>query len=299
MNKKIMVVDFSQLSYMAMYAKENQKIETDWDFWRYLILKRITASVKLLKPDKVILAIDKGSWRTDVTKHYKARRKVKNAKSPDKKELYNILNDFIIELKNIFMYQIIQVDNTEADDIIGIIAHYLKEDFVYIVSSDKDFIQLLALENVLIYDPNTSKFIGQEFPITISKKIFNSPKEFTVYQIMNGDPVDDIPNILSSDDVFIDETKKQTRFGYKKIMKIYREEGTNWIKNQSDIIKQNFERNKKLVIMNANYIPKIITDEIIRQYKENEIVGCKESILEYFNKKKMKTLIDLIDWFVF
>ena len=57
---------------------------------------------------------------------------------------------------------------------------------------------------------------------------------------------------------------------------------------------KNYERNRQLI--DLNYIPKEIEDNINREFNDVE-VATRDKILGYFINKKLKTLIESIDEF--
>ena len=95
------------------------------------------------------------SWRKDVFPYYKANRKKNREESVlDWKKLFQIIDTIRDELAEHFPYRVLKVDGAEADDIIAVLARrFHEEQPILIVSGDRDFIQLLQLENVSIYDP--------------------------------------------------------------------------------------------------------------------------------------------------
>jgi len=130
----------------------NLKIEED------LIRHMVLNSIRMLRSkfsDKygelVICCDSKHYWRRDIFPYYKANRKKDRDKSDvDWPSLFTFLNKVKQELRDYFPYKVIEVDGAEADDIIGTLVreHHLMENYILIVSSDKDFMQLQKYKNV-------------------------------------------------------------------------------------------------------------------------------------------------------
>ena len=91
--------------------------------------------------------------------------------------------------------KIISLDKVEADDIIAYLSNTLSNSSnkskVYIVSSDKDFIQL-ASSKVIIFRPQEKKFWDDK---TVIKNYNLVPKNFILYKTLVGDQSDKIPGV--------------------------------------------------------------------------------------------------------
>ena len=88
----------------------------------------------------------------------------------------------------------ISIDKVEADDIIAYYSDYLPETYdskVYIVSNDKDYLQLIN-ENVIVYRPADKEFFTRE---TIKSKFGVLAENFIIYKTLLGDNSDKIPGV--------------------------------------------------------------------------------------------------------
>lgn len=86
------------------------------------------------------------------------------------------------------------IDKVEADDIIAYIARYTAENMnskVFIVSADKDFLQLIN-SNVTIYRPIEREFYTEE---TVKNKFGVLSENFILYKVLLGDNSDKIKGI--------------------------------------------------------------------------------------------------------
>ena len=175
------------------------------------------------------------------------------------------------EIKENFPYKNIRVERTEADDIIAILCQeYHEKENIVIISNDKDFQQLQVLPNVEQYSPTKKKFL-----------VCENPEEFLLNHIIKGDSSDGIPNILSDDDVFMVENKRQTPCGVKKMSQIV-ESIEEWKE------KDNWKRNKKLIDMNE--IPEEYKEKIINEF-ETSVDTNRSNLLNYFIENKLKNLM--------
>jgi DNA polymerase-1 len=89
------------------------------------------------------------------------------------------------------IYQL-EVENLEADDVIAYITNNMfKDDEKIIVSSDKDYWQLIN-EKVRVYRPVKKEIIDKNNILSI---VGVSPKNYTLYKTVLGDTSDDIPQL--------------------------------------------------------------------------------------------------------
>ena len=210
---------------------------------------------------KVILCYDsKNYWRTKQFPYYKVNRKKKqDTDNINWHKIYNFFKTVREEIKENFKFVTMHVETVEADDIISVLIEEYhnrgrgpRQDKTLIVSSDKDFQQLQRIEGVYQYSPSAKDFI-----------VCNDPMGFLVNHIIRGDSSDGIPNVLSDDDVLINENKKQTIMSPKRFNTIVEEVKTRRISDEDSKFRRNWFRNKKLIDLKC--IPedkkKLITKE--------------------------------------
>ena len=227
----------------------------------------------------LVICDDAGdSWRKDFFPHYKAsRKKTRETDGHDWSKIFDAMNKIRKEVRENFPYKVMCVERCEADDIIATLCmNYNNKEKIIIVSSDKDFQQLQRYTNVKQYSPIHKNFIYCE-----------NPQNFLKEHILRGDTSDGIPNVLSDDDTFIVEGKRQKPLSQKKLEII--------IENIPEYLKINYNRNQKLV--DLSYIPKEYTDKILSEYKVEPTVQGKEKLFEYFVKNKLSNLMEVIDEF--
>ena len=84
------------------------------------------------------------------------------------------------------------IDSMEADETIAYISTELLTDSkIYIVSSDKDYYQLIS-DNIMVYSPTKKVLFDKE---TVYNKYGMKPHNFVFYRILDGDKSDNIPGI--------------------------------------------------------------------------------------------------------
>ena len=289
----MIIVDINQIMISNLMVQINgrQAVELSEDLVRHMVLNSLRAHNKKFKKeygDMVIACDSKNVWRREIFPNYKAGRKASREKSDhDWDYIFTLLAQIKNEIKTFLPYKVIEVETAEADDIIAtlikkvnrmIIPEHQKK--VLILSGDKDFIQLHN-RNVKQYNPVLSKFVGKG----------EDPSIYIKEHILKGDRSDGIPNILSDDNVFV-ENRRQKPLSKKKIK--------GWI---DDIFfyntfteeeEKNYNRNRKLIDLSS--IPQHIEDKINDEFL-NVKVATRDKILGYFINKKLKTLIEVIDEF--
>lgn len=282
----MILLDWSNVIIGNIMVSQRYDKSLDEGLIRHLVLNNLRSYRKRFKKkygELVICTDFHSSWRKEIFPFYKASRKKAREKSTtDWSNLFDIVNKITDELEEIFPYKIIRVSHAEADDVIATLTYNkYANDKVLIISSDKDFVQLHQ-KNVNQFSPRLNKMLVEKNPNTYIKE-----------HIIKGDVGDGIPNILSDDDCFVDEEKRQKPLSKKKI--------TDWINksindfNVSETIINNYERNKKLI--DLSYTPDDLKKEILSSYNEQETASGR-GILNYFMKNDLKNLMDVLNDFV-
>ncbi len=274
------LVDFSQIvigSYMMAAKFSDASIDTV----RPAVLNalRIYRTKFVGEYGELILCCDdRKTWRKDIFPNYKAsRKKSRAATSIDWENLYVCLNQLKEELTEWFPYKLIQVENAEADDIIAVLVR-LANERTLILSSDKDFVQLHAF-NVRQYSPMQKKFVEGDAKWSLHEKI------------IKGDVGDGVPNIMSDDNVFVDEGRRQKPITKKKVDAWYEIDPDMYCSSE---MLRNFNRNKQLVDLSE--VPESICINITKQF-ETVAVGDRKRLLTYFINHRLKNLTESLSEF--
>ena len=282
----MILLDYSQTVIGSFMAVGRGKPIVEEDLLRHTILNSVRMFRNQFTKDygeMVICCDGKDNWRKKVFPEYKANRRKNREDDPtDWKTLFELLHEVREELTKYFPYKVMHVDTAEADDIIGVLVTERQTKFhspTLILSSDKDFIQLQKFDNVKQWSPLQKKFIKGD------------PIESLYDKTIRGDSGDGVPNILSSDDTFITEVKRQTPVTKKK-MELWRGKKPEEFCNE--VMLRNYHRNKTLVDLGET--PKSIRINILNQY-DNQEAGDRSRLWNYFIDKKLKNLMDVIDEF--
>jgi hypothetical protein len=276
-----LLVDFSQI-FIASYVTAGKYGDTSMDTLRPSVLNSLRQyRTKFASEygELVLCCDDRKSWRKELFPNYKAsRKKARSSNSHiDWQNLYESLNVLKAELIEWFPYKVLQVEKAEADDIIAVLVE-LSSERTLILSSDKDFIQLHQF-NVRQYSPIQKKFIDGDAKWSLHEKL------------IRGDVGDGVPNILSDDNVLVDEGRRQTPISKKKVSDWFDLEPNMFCNNE---MLRNFNRNKQLIDLSE--IPSTIRINISNQF-EKPHVGDRKRLLTYFVEHRLKNLTENLSEF--
>jgi len=285
------LLDYSAVSIASMMISiklEGEKLTEA--FALHMILNSIRASNKRFKSDfgKMVICCDaKKNWRKDAFKEYKYKRnKDKKESDVDWDLVYRCLDFVKDELIKGFPYLVVEVDNAEADDIIGALAVYATKhnEPTVIVSNDKDFIQLHS-KYVCQYRPCESAFVRHPNPKIQLKEL-----------ILRGDKDDGIPNIKTADNHFTLEgdEKCNQKSMYAKDLGIWLYDDDNTYLTEKMQVR--FDRNEKLI--DLSFTPEAIRVESIRQLTESIIRPNKPKMTQFFMKNRLRYLHEKINDFM-
>ena len=280
----MILIDLSQIMVAStMMSMGKDQSEVDIDMVRHMILNslRMYRSKYHEEYGELVLCCDgRHSWRREHFPQYKAARKTnRDADNRDWSQIFGCLDTIKSELKDFFPYKYIQIDEAEADDIIGVLSREAGTEKVMIISGDKDFIQLQVHKNVKQYSPITKKLVTAKNP-------YNYLKE----HIMRGDSSDGIPNFLSSDNCIVDKIR-QKPLSKKKVESWLDEEPADFCTEEQ---LRNYHRNMKLI--DLQYTPLDIVDKIKQQFNEKP-QGKRSGLLNFFVERILNNLIQDIGEF--
>lgn len=203
----------------------------------------------------------------------------------------------IIQYLKTLPVKTVSIDKVEADDIIAYLSKTLPQqdkDKIFIVSSDKDFIQLIN-KNVIVYRPIEKEFYTEE---TVKEKFNMSPSNFIIYKTLMGDNSDKVKGVkglgekklhklfpelqdrdLSLNDVYnICESKFKEHLVYARIIQDISALEKNYkiMDLSNPMLDENDKKylNKVVESKELNYIP----DQFISMYNEDKLGGMIRNI---------------------
>ena len=280
--------------------------------------RSLGAEIRRTQPDQVYVVFDgAGSTtnRKNILSEYKSGREDQRVTNW---EVFDSLDDehdskvdqivrVIHYLKTLPVKTVI-LDKVEADDIIAYLCDKLPnhpDDKVFIVSSDKDFLQLVN-KNVVVYRPMEKKYYTEE---VFKSKYKMSPQNFILHKTLLGDASDKIKGVkglgekgllkkfpelserdLTFDDIFeICEKKYKDHVVYARIIQGVDDLEKNY--KVMDLSNPMMDENEKNYLdevaksKELNYIP----EQFISLYNEDQLGGMIRN-LDYWLKENFERL---------
>ena len=292
---KYLLIDTANMFFRARHAAF--RAADPWEKIGYALhisLSSINKVARRFGADHVVFALEGRSWRKDFYEPYKKNRAVARAALTESEqqedklfwETFDTFTKYLAEQTNC---SVIRVANAEADDIIARWIATHSQDNHVIISSDTDFVQLLA-DNVDqyngitdelhtlkgIFDAKGKHIIDKK---TKQPKVTPDPQWLLFEKCMRGD---------SSDNVFsaypgVREKGTKNKVGLREAYADRDKRGYNWnnmmLQRWSDHnglehrVLDDYERNCKLIDLNAqpDEIKQAVDSAICEQIRQQDI----------------------------
>ena len=247
--------------------------------------------INKFNPDGIFVCWDgaNGSVRKrKLYPEYKAQRKpfLTTASSKDEDDVKNKiwqLQSLVAFLKHFPVCQL-YADNCEADDIIFYVVNKLKDINKLIISSDKDFYQLVS-EKTKIYSLGKKMIIKSDDIVNEFRVL---PENFVIYRSITGDASDNIDGIKGIGPVKfakllpeLAERKFDTLNELKTILIEKKDQKYNVLTNDWNKLERNYTLIKlDYEHLSLNQISKIDT-AIISYAPQIDILGIRKKLIEY------------------
>ena len=152
---KYLIIDTNHLLYRARFSMSGDVV-TQTGLAMHVILNSIKKIWNQHQADHVVFCMDGRSWRKDVYEPYKKNRvsakNLKPAKEIEADEFFfSSMNEFVTFLDERTNCTVLHQKFSEADDLAARFIALHPEDEHIVVTSDMDYVQLLA-PNVKMYD---------------------------------------------------------------------------------------------------------------------------------------------------
>ena len=203
----------------------------------------------------------------------------------------------------------VSIDKVEADDIISYLSRIVikdPKDKAFIVSSDKDFIQLVS-DNVIVYRPMEKEYYTEQ---TVIDKYKMSPKNFLLHKTLLGDNSDKIkgvkglgekgiykkfPELMERDmdlqDIFsICEAKFKDHVVYARVLQNMNEMENNYkIMNLENPMISNKEKEYLNQLVDSK-VPPYIPEQFLAFYNQDKLGGMIRNV-EFWVKDIFEKLV--------
>jgi len=283
--KKIMLIDGNSIAYRAFFALpllNNEKgIHTNAVYGFTLMLMKMLEEEK---PSHVLVAFDAGktTFRHDTFKEYKGGRQ---KTPPELSEQF----PFIRELLKAYGISTYELENFEADDIIGTLSQLAEKENaeVKIISGDKDLTQLASDKTTVCITKKGITDIEEYTPEHIKEKYGLTAEQIIDMKGLMGDSSDNIPGVPG--------------VGEKTAIKLLKEYGTveqlmESLDSISGKLREKLENNKEQAIMSKKLatiyrdVPLTISLEDLQYEGYNP-----EKLTDMFKELGFNSLLDKLD----
>tara|TARA_B110000240_G_scaffold70190_1_gene79824 strand:+ start:32 stop:1081 length:1050 start_codon:yes stop_codon:yes gene_type:complete len=244
-------------------------------------LRSLGTLINVIEPTSMYIVFDgenSSMNRKNILSEYKAGRHISRITNW---EIFNDVEDEhdakldqivrLIDYLKCLPVHVTALDKVEADDIIAHLATTITQDNddsrAFIVSSDKDFIQLVS-DQITVYRPIEKDFYTRD---TIVEKFGVLPENFILYKVLMGDASDKIPGIKG--------------LGVKKLMKFFPELNER-ILTLDDLIEISTRKYKEHVI----YSRVVFEEKNLR--KNYKIMDLHNPMMDDLEKKYIEDQIE-------
>ena len=164
-------------------------------------LKSLGFLVRTFEPTRVVVVFDgPGSTaaRKNINSDYKANRQINRITNwgmfDDKDQEYASMSaqiERLVEYLHMLPVDLLAIDKVEADDVIAYIGKEFNESKITIVSSDKDFMQIVN-NNIHVYSPIKKKVYG---PAEVLEEQGILPENYLIVKALLGDNSDNLSGV--------------------------------------------------------------------------------------------------------
>ncbi|KQU14980.1 DNA polymerase I [Bacillus sp. Leaf13] len=286
MDKKLVLIDGNSIAYRAFFAlpllNNDKGVHTNSVYGFTMMLNRILEEEK---PTHILVAFDAGktTFRHETFKEYKGGRQ---KTPPELSEQF----PFIRELLDCFQIKRYELENYEADDIIGTLSLQAERDGfeVKVISGDKDLTQLSSPSTTVSITKKGITEIEEYTPKHIHEKYGLSPLQIIDLKGLMGDASDNIPGIPG--------------VGEKTALKLLHQFETveNLLRSIDEVsgqkLKEKIEEHKDLALLSKELATITREAPIQVMVNETEYNGMdQERVISFYKELGFSTLLDKLD----
>jgi DNA polymerase-1 len=185
----LLLVDGNSLLYRSFFAMprltNREGLPTHAVYGFATVLRKLLAEEK---PDLAAVVFDAPgkTFRHDIYREYKANR-------PETPDDLVAQAPYARKLAEVLGLSVLEVEGVEADDVIGTLATRAEGEGyrVYVVSSDKDFLQLVSSRLTVLHPGRDLRYD----PKAVEKKFGVPPEKVIDVLALMGDSVDNVPGV--------------------------------------------------------------------------------------------------------
>ncbi|MGD7007652.1 DNA polymerase I [Metabacillus sp. 84] len=284
--KKLVLIDGNSIAYRAFFAlpllNNDKGIHTNAVYGFTMILSRILEEEQ---PTHILVAFDAGK----TTFRHKTYSEYKGGRQKTPSELSEQF-PFIHELLDAYKIPRYQLENYEADDIIGTLSKQAEEDGfeVKVISGDKDLTQLASSNVTVAITKKGITEVDSYTPAFVEEKYGLTPDQIVDMKGLMGDSSDNIPGVEG--------------VGEKTAIKLLKEFGTieNVLASIDQVsgkkLKERLEMHKEDAVMSKELATINRTSPITVTLDDLLYSGYSpQDVLPIFRELGFKTLIDKFD----
>ncbi|WP_285765631.1 DNA polymerase I [Peribacillus sp. SI8-4] len=286
MEKKLVLIDGNSIAYRAFFAlpllNNDKGVHTNSVYGFTMMLNRILAEEK---PTHILVAFDAGktTFRHAAFKEYKGGRQ---KTPPELSEQF----PFIRELLDCFQIKRYELENYEADDIIGTLSLQAEKDGyeVKVISGDKDLTQLSSPSTTVSITKKGITDIEEYTPKHIHEKYGLSPLQIIDLKGLMGDASDNIPGIPG--------------VGEKTALKLLHQFETveNLLQSIEEVggqkLKEKIEEHKDLALLSKELATITREAPIEVSLNETEYSGMdQDRVISFYKELGFSTLLEKLD----
>ncbi|MEY9868657.1 DNA polymerase-1 [Peribacillus sp. B2I2] len=286
MDKKLVLIDGNSIAYRAFFAlpllNNDKGVHTNSVYGFTMMLNRILEEEK---PTHILVAFDAGktTFRHASFKEYKGGRQ---KTPPELSEQF----PFIRELLDCFQIKRYELENYEADDIIGTLSLQAEKDGfeVKVISGDKDLTQLSSPSTTVSITKKGITEIEEYTPKHIHEKYGLSPLQIIDLKGLMGDASDNIPGIPG--------------VGEKTALKLLHQFETveNLLQSIDEVsgqkLKEKIEEHKDLALLSKELATITREAPLEVSVNETEYSGIdQDRVISFYKELGFSTLLDKLD----
>ena len=270
----------------------------------HLTLASVNQMVRMHKIDHVVFCLEGRSFRKDLYEPYKKNRIVDTLSQTEEEIEENTLfwdtyDKFTTFLKEKTNCSVLRHERAEADDMIARFIHLHPDDEHFIISTDSDYVQLIA-ENVKQYNGVTNELITLQGyfkdsgkPVLDKKtkepKLLEDTPDYLLFKkIIRGDAGDNVFTAYPR----APEKGSKNRIGIREAYEDRDRQGFNWNNfmlqrwidhnGEEQRVRECYERNKTLIDLKAQ--PQEIKDAVDQRIRESVRVTTTPQVGVHFMK---------------